>query len=79
MYGDVGVISLVGEEWGYMYTSGGVGRIVVHELCDRQEFGPVVLLVVIKYSEILFQCLISSFCLSVTFGVVSRSKVEFHA
>ena len=72
----VGMISLVGKEWGY--ASSGVGSIVVCELCKGQEFRPIVLLVVTKHSEVLFKCLISLFCLSVAFRVVSGGKVEFH-
>jgi len=70
------VISLVGKERGY--TGGDVGSIVVCKLCKGQEFRPVVLLVITKYLEILFKCLIGSFCLSVTFRVVSGGKMEFH-
>ena len=42
--GDVGVVALVGEEG--RDASGSVRSIVVQELRKRQEFGPVVLLVV---------------------------------
>jgi len=52
--------------------------LYVFELHKGQEFRPIVLLVVTKYLEILFKCLISLFCLSITFGVVSGGKVEFH-
>jgi len=49
---DVWVITLVGEEWGYPSRS--VWSIVVHKLCKRQEFGPVILLVVTIDPEVLF-------------------------
>ena len=42
--GDVGVVALVGKEWGD--ASSCIRSIVVHELCKGQKFGPVILLVV---------------------------------
>ena len=41
-------------------------------------FGPIVLLVVAIDLEVLFQSLISSFSLSITFGMISGSEVQLH-
>jgi len=43
-----------------------------------KEFGPIVLLVVAIDLEVLFQSLIHSFSLSITFGMISRSEVKLH-
>ena len=51
--GEVGVVTLVGEEGGD--TSGFGGSVVVGELGEGKEIVPVVLLVVAVGSEILFQ------------------------
>ena len=76
MYRDVRVISLVSKEWGY---SGGSTRgIVVCEFCERKKLSPVVLLVVAVNPDVLFQCLISAFGLSVTFRMVTRGEMNLH-
>ena len=76
MYRDVRVISLVSEEWGY---SGGSTRgIVVCELREREKLSPVVLLVVAVNPDVLFQCLISAFGLSVAFRMVTRGEMKLH-
>jgi len=63
------MISLISEEWGN--TSSSTRNIIVGKLCKRQEFGPVVLLVVTIYMEVLLEGLIHAFNLSITFGVVA--------
>ena len=74
MYRDVRVISLVSKEWGY---SGGSTRgIVVCELREREKLSPVVLLIIEVNPDVLFQCLISVFGLSVTFRMVTRGEVK---
>ena len=76
MYHDVRVISLISEEWGY---SGGSTRgIVVCELREREKLSPVVLLVVAVNPDVLFQCLISAFGLSVAFRMVTGSEMKLH-
>ena len=76
MYRDVRVISLVSKGWGY---SGGSSRgIVICELREREKLSPVVLLVVALNPDVLFQCLISAFSLSVTFRMVTRGEVKLH-
>ena len=76
MYRDVQVISFVSEEWGY---SGGSTRgIVVCEFHEREKLSPVVLLVVAVNPDVLFQCLISAFGLSVTFRMVTGGEVKLH-
>ena len=76
MYHDVRVISLVSKEWGY--SSGSTRGIVVCELHKREKLSPVVLLVVAVNPDILFQCLICAFGLSVTFRMVTGSEMKLH-
>ena len=76
MYRDVRVISLVGEEWGY--SSGSTQGIVVCKLCEQEKLSPVVLLVVAVNLDVLFQCLISVFGLSVAFRMVTGGEVKLH-
>ena len=54
--GDVGMVALVGEEWRDTRSIAWGG--VVGKLRERQEFGPVVLLVVAVDSEILLKSLV---------------------
>src|ERR1700677_833701 len=53
------MISFVSEEWGYSCSS--TQSIIVSELCKREKFGPIVLLIVAVYAEVLFQCLVGAF------------------
>ena len=76
VYRDVWVIFLVSEEWGY---SGGTTRgIVVCKFHKREKLSPVVLLVVAVNLDVLFQCLVSAFSLSVTFRMVTGGEVKLH-
>ena len=76
MYCDVWVISLVSEEWGY---SGGSTRgIVVCELREREKLSPVVLLLVAVNPDVLFQCLICAFGLSIAFRMVTGGEMKLH-
>jgi len=50
------VITFVCEEGGN--SSSCTRCIIVHELCEWQEFCPVVLLVIAVTSEVLFECLV---------------------
>jgi len=70
------VITFVSKERGN--TSSGTWSIVVSELCQREEFGPVVLLIIAIDSNILFQGLIHSFSLSIGFGVITGGEMELH-
>ena len=71
--GDVGMVALVGEEW--RDTRSIAWGVVVGKLRERQEFGPVVLLIVAVNSEVLLESLVSTFSLSVSFWVVTRGEV----
>jgi hypothetical protein len=76
MRGEVWVVTFVGiERWN---SGGGGRRIVVSEFRYQKKAGPVAMLVVAIYVEVLFQGLVSMFCLAIAFGVVTRSKVEVH-
>jgi hypothetical protein len=76
MYRDVRVISLVSEEWGY---SGGSTRgIIVCKFCKWEKLSPVVLLVVAVNLDVLFQCLIGTFGLSVAFRMVTGGEMKLH-
>src|SRR5882724_6870497 len=72
----VQMITLIGKEG--CNAGSGTRSIVISELSYWKEFGPIILLVVTIDSEVLFQSLISSFGLSITFGVISRSEVKLH-
>jgi hypothetical protein len=76
MYCDVRVVSFVGKEG---RSAGGCTRsIVVSEFSEGKEWRPVVLLVVAEYMEVLFECLIESFSLSVSFRMIARGEVNLH-
>ena len=74
VYCDVRMISFVGKERGYSCSS--TWSIVVCEFCKRKKFGPIVLLIIAVYLEVLFQCLVGVFGLSVSFWVISRSEMK---
>jgi hypothetical protein len=76
VYHDVQIISLVGKEWGYSCSS--TRSTVVCELRKRKKFFPIVLLIVAVYAEILLQCLVGAFSLSVAFRVISGSEMKSH-
>ena len=76
VYHDVWVISLVSEEWGY--SGGSTWGIVVCELHKQEELSPVVLLIIAVNLNVLFQCLVSAFSLSVAFRMVTGGKVKLH-
>jgi hypothetical protein len=52
--------------------------IVVSKFSEGKERRPVVLLVVAEYMEVLFECLIESFSLSVSFRMIARGEVNLH-
>ena len=64
MDGNVRVVAFVSEEWGHAGSC--VWSIIVCELCERQELGPIVLLVIAVNLQVLFQCLVHLLCLSVS-------------
>ena len=70
------MVTFVSEE--RCNASSGTRSIIVSELCQREEFGPIVLLVIAIDSNVLFQGLICSFGLSVSFGVITGGEMEFH-
>src|ERR1700730_3032968 len=70
------MITLVHKEWGNPRS--GARSIVVGKFRQGQEFGPVVLLVIAVTMEVLFQCLVSLFFLSVALWVIPGSKVQGH-
>ena len=70
------MIAFVGEE--QRDTGSRAQSIVVGKFRKRKEREPVVLLVIAEYPEVLFQCLIGPFRLSVTFGMISGGEVKLH-
>ena len=70
------MVTLVSKEGGN--TSSGARSIIVSELHQREEFGPVVLLIIAIDSNVLFQGLIHSFGLSVGFGMITGGEMGFH-
>ena len=76
MNGEIWVITLIGKEW--RNTSSSTQSIVVSKFCKQKECIPIVLLVVAEYAQVLLYSLVSSFCLTITFGMISRSEVQIH-
>lgn len=76
MDGEVRMVAFVGEEG--CDSSGSTRSVVVRKLRKREEFGPVVLLVVAIRAEVLFECLIRAFGLAIAFRVVTRGEVKTH-
>ena len=70
------LITFVGEDWGN--SSGSHGSIIVSEFTEREETGPVVLLVVAEDPKVLFKSLIEPFGLSIAFQVITRGEVDLH-
>ncbi len=68
--GGSGVVAVVGEEGRLL--GGRVERVVVGELCEREEACPVVLLVGAIAAEILLQYLVHSFGLPIGLWVMRR-------
>ena len=52
--------------------------IVVGELREQKEFRPVILLIIAEDAEVLLECLISAFSLTITFRMISRSEMKSH-
>jgi len=76
IHGDVQMVTFVSKEG--CNTSSGAQSIIVSEFCQREEFRPIVLLIVAIDLNVLFQGLICSFSLSVGFGVITRGEMELH-
>ena len=74
--GDVGMVALVGEEW--RDTRSIAWGVVVGKLRERQEFGPVVLLVVAVGTEVLLECLVGPLGLAVGLRMVTGGVVKGH-
>src|SRR6266571_3037642 len=74
MDGEVGVVAFVGEE--RRNACGGIRSIIVCELHKWQELGPIVLLIVGIYLQILLKRLVHSLGLSISFRVVAGGEVE---
>ena len=67
---------IIGEE--RRYLGRGMLGIVVRELCQGKDVKPVVLLIVAKGSQILFEDLVDTFRLSVRLGVKGRRLVTLN-
>jgi len=59
-------------------ASSGAQSIIASEFHQREEFRPIVLLIIAIDLNILFQGLIHSISLSVSFGVITGGKMELH-
>ena len=53
--------------------------IVVLELCQQKQFVPVILPLIDKEAEILFQLLVDPLCLSITLQMVGHSGSQLYA
>jgi len=60
------------------HDSSGAWSIIVGEFHQREEFGPIVLLIIAIDSNVLFQGLICLFGLSVGFRMITRGEMELH-
>ena len=68
MNGEIRVVTFVGEE--RRNSGSSVWSIIVSELCQWKQAGPIILLIVAVHLEVLFEGLIDTFCLA-----VARSEV----
>ena len=76
MDSNVQVIAFLSKE--QRDPGGSTQSIIVSKFRKQQQHIPIVLLVIAKYPEVLFQGLISPFCLTVAFGMVSGGEMELH-
>ena len=72
----VRMVTFVGKERGDPCS--GTRGIVVSRFRKWEQGVPVILLIIAKYPQVLFQGLIGPLGLPVTFGVVSGGEVELH-
>ena len=70
------MVALVGVEM--CNAHGSTWHVVVCKLSEWEQAKPIVLLVVAVDSDVLFQSLISSFSLSVTFRMMTGGEVKLH-
>ena len=76
MNSNVLMVAFVGIEG---HNAGGsTWRIVLCKLSKWEQVEPIVLLVVAVDSDVLFQSLISSFGLSITFRMITGGEVKLH-
>ena len=73
--GKIRMIALIGKEQRDSHSR--TWSIIIGEFRKWKEHVPIVL-VVAEYLQVLFQGLISPFCLSITFGVISGGEGELH-
>ena len=71
------MVTLAGKKW--RNTGGSTRSVVLRELCKQKKIRPVGLLVVDISTDVLFEGLVGTFCLIVTFGMITRGKVENHS
>ena len=71
------VSSRVKHEWSLL--CGGVYVIVVLELCQREQFIPIILPLIDKEVEVLFQLLVDPLHLSITLRMVGHSGSQPYA
>ena len=76
MYCYIWMVSFVCEERGYSCCC--TLSVIVGEFGKGKKFGPIILLVVAVHTDVLFQCLVSAFGLSIAFWMISQGKVKFH-
>ena len=74
---DVRVVACGGKEG--RDTSGCARGVVKCELCEWEEFGPIVLLVVAVDSEVLFESLVRLLGLTISFWVITRGEMQGHS
>jgi len=74
---DVGVVAFVGEEG--RDTCCCARGVIKSELRKWEEFGPIVLLVVTVDSEVLFESLVRSLGLTISFWVITRGEMQGHS
>ena len=70
------MVTFVDKEWGD--SCSGTQGMVVSKFHKQEQGVPVILLIIAKYPQVLFQGLIGLFGPSITFGMVSGGEVELH-
>src|SRR5437016_905250 len=76
MDGEVRMISFISEERGN--SRGSTGSVIVSKFSKWEQSIPIILLIITKYPEVLFQGLICTFCLAIAFRMITGGKMELH-
>ena len=70
------MVTFIGKKRRYSHSS--MRRVVISEFCKQKKCIPVVLLIIAKYLQVMFESLVCLFRLCITFGMVTGGVVEVH-